>query len=205
MKTIFKYSLLGSLIFLFIGSVNSSWVAEKIGMSCKEKFRKKNQDLTPIMFDKNFDGIGVDYKILKGTVVFNNEPKKKCIARIYKKNNGEKGYQTVCGTHIFRNIGNAYNFKNYKSRHYMSFEKVVDKNGNEFPLNLVSYKTKITCEDNYKPGLVRQLSSQKIKYKVQSNPSRDGSTVKPIYLEDRFYLKQLEVERIYRLPITPNF
>ena len=67
----------------------------------------------------------------------------------------------------------------------MSFKKVADKNGNEFPLKNISYKRKITCDENYLPGVVRQLIYTKAKYKVQANPSSYGSNVKPVYLEDR--------------------
>jgi len=113
---------------------------------------------------------------------------------------GERVYQTICGEHIFRGgilLG-------YAKETYMDFKKVVDKNGNTYPLKFVSSKNKIICEEDFRPGIVRQIESWETKYQMRANPSSDDS-IKPEYLEDRFYVKKVEVESVYHLPKTPNF
>tara|TARA_B100001250_G_scaffold358961_1_gene335592 strand:- start:236 stop:877 length:642 start_codon:yes stop_codon:yes gene_type:complete len=213
MKDLFKSSFLIALIFLLLGC--SEW-SKVVGMTCKEKFSKKNQEITDVKLDK--DDIYPPFnRTLKGTVSLNNEPEKTCISNFYKievynpRSNifdnplptYEDKHQTICGEHIFR--GWAASWTSEKTYHpsYMNFRQrtVVDKNENEFPLELVNREIKITCQDNYSPGLVRQLSSTKEKYKVRANPTHG----KPIYLKNTFYVVRKEEESFYRLPIKPNF
>tara|TARA_B100001250_G_scaffold357597_1_gene333430 strand:- start:234 stop:878 length:645 start_codon:yes stop_codon:yes gene_type:complete len=214
MKDLFKSSFLGSLIFLLVGCSDGARI---VGITCKEKFSKKNQEITEVKLDKHIGG-GWSSRTLKGTVSLNNGPEETCIPNLYKIKVDslvdDKIYysdrsQTKCGEHIFR--GNPWNADyyptSYQERNYMDFSTVVDKNGTQFPLKFVNEgkEIKTTCQENYSPGLVRQLTTRKFKYKVQVNPTDRPSNIKPIYLENTFYVVYEEEESFYRLPIKPNF
>tara|TARA_Y100001970_G_C14048292_1_gene757519 strand:- start:52 stop:630 length:579 start_codon:yes stop_codon:yes gene_type:complete len=192
MKDFVKYLLFGSLIFLFIGCSKNIIIGE----SCKKKFKKKNIAITQLYYPKGID-TSFGSRRTKATVALNNEADKECVLGEYKLK-GERAYQTICGEHIFRGINARYN------KNIMSIDKVVDKNGNEYPLKLVSSKIKIKCEENFLPGIAKEIDSYERKYKVRANPTSDNS-IKPEFLENRFYVKKVEVESLYRLPKTPNF
>ena len=213
MKDLFKSSFLGSLIFLLIGCSDGSRI---VGVTCKEIFSKKNQEITEVKLDKHIDSVGWSSRTLKGTVSLNNGPEETCIPNLYKIKVTDRGKpyykdrsQTKCGEHIFR--GGPWDEDFYSAsefeRNYMSFSSVVDKNGNAFPLIFVNEgkEIKTTCQENYSPGLVRQLTTRKLKYKVLANPTDRPSNIKPIYLENTFYVVYEEEEKFYRLPIKPNF
>ena len=204
MVSIYRKYLIFGILSIFVGSSNSPVIAEIIGMGCEQKFMQKNLLLTRISYDNNPDSKNSNfrYKTLNGTVSLNNEPEKKCIHRFNKTESGVNAHLTVCGNHIFTDYPKDYD----EERFYMSFQKVVDKNGNAFPLKRVSYRTKRTCEDNYRPGVVRELISRKVLYKVRVNETYEGGRfVEPIYLDNRFYEVRTEFESLYRLPLTPNF
>ena len=187
MNNLFKYSLFGSLIFLFIGCSNSSLISG----SCREKFKKKNLNITVY-----------DIKNLEFSVSLNNEPEQKCIAILNKKKSGEDDYRTVCGVHVFKGKYSP-NFEDYKKRNFRYLQQVIDKNGNAFPLETMNYKVKKTCEDNYRSNVVRELTNSEEKVKVHANPT--SKNVKRIYLQDRVYTVKRVYEILYRFPITPNF
>jgi hypothetical protein len=162
-----------------------------ISGSCKEKFKKKNLDLTVY-----------DIKDLEFSVSLNNEPEQKCIAILNKKKNGEDDYRTVCGSHIFKGTYSS-NFEDYKKRSSRDLQQVIDKNGNTFPLERINYKVKKTCDDNYRSNVVRELTNTEKKVKVHANPT--SKNVKRIYLKDRVYTIKRSYEILYSLPKTPNF
>ena len=162
---------------------------------------QKNLLVTRINYDDNPNS-NFRYKTLNGTVSLNNEPEKKCIPRSYETESVVNAYQTVCGDHIFTDYPKYTDVE----RFYMSFKKVVDKNGIAFPLKRVSFRTKMTCEDNYRPGVVREVISRKVLYKVRVNATDDGiRSIEPVYLDNRYYEARTELEAFYRLPYTPNF